>query len=172
MIPANPKLMDLAYQWLLLNQECEALEDGVLTPELEARLAALVDATDMKVDATCAALKLLEKEAELQREEAARLEKRARATENRIAAIKYRLQAVVSAHGGTVKTTYNTVRVQRGQPAVKLLPGAKVEDLPRECQRTTVSLDASAAREFCQREPSVALAHGLTLVSGEFLTRR
>lgn len=172
MTTPNPKLMDLAYQWLLLNAECEALEDGVLTPELEARLAALVDATGPKVDATCAALKLLEKEAELQREEAARLEKRARATENRIAAIKYRLQAVISANGGMIKTAYNTVRVQRGQPAVKMLPGAKVEDLPRECQRTTVSLDAGAAREFCQREPATALTYGLTLISGEFLTRR
>ena len=124
------KLYEISSEW----QQIElALEEsaGDLTPELEARIQALIAGGTDKLEAAAKVVKSLEGQAEIAKAEAKRLTERSKALENQVQRLRGLMLPALQTLGGKVKTSLFSMFTQtRTNVIFALKPGVDIYDLP------------------------------------------
>lgn len=111
---------------------------GELTPEIEQRIAGFLRDSKDKIESAAIVVKSLEDDADVCRNEAERLMKRAQGLENGAARLKgLILFAIDEGFGGKIKTPKFTIWSQTSAASVcfELPPGADIQSVPLEYLR-------------------------------------
>jgi hypothetical protein len=125
------QLYDIAMEGLVIGDLLTGNE-GELTPELEARLDALLQAGTDKLEAAERVSRNLKSNAEACATEAKRLADRARSFERQNKALRSRMAvALEAAFGGKIRTSLFTIWCQRSAPTmrVNLAPNTNLDEL-------------------------------------------
>jgi hypothetical protein len=144
-------LYDVAQEGLII-ADILTENDGELTPELEARLDALMQAGPDKIESATMVLKQIEADADACKVEATRLTERAKSFDNNAKRLKERIRvAVDGAFNGKVKTARFTISTQKAKDTVSITlaegftPEMVLKDHP-ELIKTEHGLDAAQAQ--------------------------
>lgn len=151
--PSKLTLYDLSLEGMVI-QDILLENEGELTPELEARLDALMQAGPDRIEAAAMVVRTIEANASICKAEAARMLERAKSFENNVQRLKDRIVvAVDAAFSGKVKTPRFTVWTQRSASTVafdlreEFTIDMLHEDLP-EAVRIKKELNKTALREM------------------------
>lgn len=131
--------------------------EGELTPDVEARLDALMKEAPERIEAAAMVVRNLEANASACKSEAARLLERAKSFETQTEKLKERMTyAVDAAFAGKVKTARFTIYTQKNPDtvAVDLLEGFTIEMIAEDCPevvRVKREVDKRALREMFER---------------------
>lgn len=168
---SNPSLFNLAQTYDAINRLLhEAMDEhGEVPPETFAVIDewfAEADAmSEDKADAYAYTIDRLKADAKLCTDEAARLRKRAAASEAAIERLKERMKAfIVDNHNGNMKTTKHTFWVQSSAPSVHVQDATK---LPQEFVRVIVEAEKSKLLALWKQEQP--LPEGVTVTQGSHL---
>lgn len=146
-------LFDIGADLLALNELCEELPGGEMTPEAEAAFDAwaksLAADEGKKLDGYCGLIRTLEGEAAVAKSEAEEYAMRARTRENKVKWLKRRMMDYLAVTGRTkVQTaTSRTIAVQANGGKLPLtMLEADVSKLPTAYQRVKVEPDTEGIR--------------------------
>lgn len=147
-------LFSIGADLLALNDLCDELPGGEMSPEAEAAFdawaAKLAEDEATKLDGYCGLIRSLEGEAAVARSEAEQYLARAAARENRVKWLKARMKLHLESTGRTkaVTATGRTVAIQAngGKVPVWIDPAVVPADLPAPFQRVRVEVDTEAIR--------------------------
>lgn len=134
--------------------------DGELTPELEARMDALLLEGPQRIEAAAMVVRTLESSADAAKAEAKRLGERAKSFEANADSLKHRISiALDTAFGGKVKTPLFTIWNQTSPDTVSFeLEGGGFEELiltNPEMVRVSYALDKKAIGEAYKNNASL-----------------
>lgn len=123
------KLFDIPLEWEAIQEALEA-GAGEMTPELEAQLAALLEAAPEKIDAAACVVKHLEAQADAAKAEAARMAERAGSFTNAADQLRARMLPAVQALGKVKTARFTIFTTTRTTYAVDVRPGVSIAELP------------------------------------------
>ena len=153
-------LFDISNDLLAFYDRIEALGGDITAPEVEQAIDAwferLSHERDEKLDNYAALIRELDARAKARRDEAKRLQERARRDEEHATYLKQRLLLFFQDHHlKTVETRRYRLTIQRSGGKTPVILHTEPEQLPEEYQRWKVAADLDAIRE--------ALEHGVDL---------
>ena len=168
----RPSLYDLSFEWVQLRDELEANE-GELTPELEARIDAVMAAGPERIEAAAMVCVQLEGSALVCEQEAMRLAARAKSYNDNAKRLKERMAMVLDvAFGGKIKTNRFTVYTQQAADhvAFSVADGHAIDEIEAAepgLVRVTKELNKLALKDRFKAGEPLPLAVGFQVEPGK-----
>jgi hypothetical protein len=124
------KLYEIPLAWSSVELALEEAA-GELTPDLEARIKALLEGGSDKLEAAMKVCRSLEAQAEVAKTEAQRLQGRAKSFDNQVERLRSLMLPALQALGGKVKTPlFSFFTTTRTNVLFSMKPGAEIFELP------------------------------------------